>query len=71
MAYARAHSNTGEGNTLQMISFEMNADCTEASGAIQLTFGPGSQWAGQILEAAGITAVREGDNWIVTSFGTG
>lgn len=69
MSYAKANSS----NVIikGFSSFSINPDYTYATGVMIGVYGPGQPWSGQQLEPVTITAVRRGDSWVVTSFGTG
>jgi len=63
ISYARASSASGM--SMSFMSFSMNGDCTAASA--WLNGSVDGQPVGQVK----ITAVRRGDSWVVTDFGTG
>lgn len=64
VAYARA--NSASGLSISFSSFSMNGDCTAASAWLQ-----GTTSSGQYIGIVRIQAVRRGDSWVVTDFGTG
>lgn len=64
LSYARASSASGV--SMSFSSFSMNSDCTAASAWLQ-----GTMPSGQYIGIVKIQAVRRGDSWIVTDFGTG
>ncbi|MBN2168206.1 MAG: IPT/TIG domain-containing protein, partial [Actinobacteria bacterium] len=65
-----AKSNSEPGIEFSFVSFWMNDEQTEAEAILMgvWTSGPNK---GQELEQAGITATKQGGNWVVTDFGTG
>ena len=63
LSYARA--NSASGMSIGFSSFSMNSDCTAASAMLHGSLN------GQTLESVKITAIRRGDSWVVTDFGTG
>jgi PASTA domain len=63
LSYARASSAPGV--SMSFSSFSMNSDGTSATAMLNGTIG------GVTLESAMIKAVRRGDTWVVTDFGTG
>lgn len=65
-----AGKNSEPGVEFTITRFWMNDEFTEAEAVIEGIYSTGPN-AGQPLESAGITAVKEGESWVVTDFGTG
>jgi hypothetical protein len=63
ISYARA--NAAPGISMSFMSFSMNGGCTAASAWLDGSVG------GQPVGQVKIVAVRRGDSWVVTDFGTG
>ena len=63
ISYARA--NSAGGISVYFVSFSMNNDCTAASAWLNGTSN------GMTVGKVKIVAVRRGDSWVVTDFGTG
>lgn len=64
LSYARA--NSASGLSISFSSFSINSDCTAATAWLS-----GTMPSGQYIGIVRIQAVRRGDSWVITDFGTG